>query len=342
MQKLRPVSFDSSEQLHALDLQRFTPDLHRNFMFILPTLQTFTINQDCRHCRLYDLQYPPVQSLRYVSQCQFELEMPKDSHLCCISSSATARGRRKRLKVPGTPWPIKLKHRSQSHMNSYESVQSLYRVCTESYESYAWSYSKTYEAMQKKPTDWRNWDVPSDRRFHRSLKNLPTLAPEKKDKADRLKYMAQFRPKSSWRSSETSVTTTSAPHGSTPRAGCSSGCQKTHKDLEPAFFALMWMVLLYVIFQQKYTHWHIERQPWAAFALPKHDFQMSIPNMFVECVLVNIFSMNTSKGTLKIVGQQWPAALPNTAARAAASGETWSSHNKSDWHCTCREDPARD
>lgn len=27
--------------------------------------------------------------------------------------------------------------------------------------------------------------------------------------------------------------------------------------------------------------------------------------MFVECVLVNIFSMNTSKGTLKILGQQW-------------------------------------
>lgn len=152
MQKLRPVSFDSSEQLHALDLQRFTPDLHRNFMFILPTLQTFTINQDCRHCRLYDLQYPPVQSLRYVSQCQFELEMPKDSHLCCISSSATARGRRKRIKVPGTPWPIKLKHRSQSHMNSYESVQSLYRVVwvirMELFEN-IWSHAKKTDRLKE-------------------------------------------------------------------------------------------------------------------------------------------------------------------------------------------------
>ena len=119
-----------------------------NFMFILPTLQTFTINQDSR---LYDLQYPRHTRHRlWVHECQFESKTPKDSHLCCISSSATARGRRKRLNVPGNPWPINLNIEVKCHMSHMSHMTHMSRM---SHMTHTHGAIRKHMKQRKKKTD---------------------------------------------------------------------------------------------------------------------------------------------------------------------------------------------
>lgn len=94
------------------------------------------------------------------------------SNLCCISSSATARGRRKRLKGPGTPSPQKMVKCCQKKLSRYVKVCQGSVIVPEIYlciQHIQLSATKDDKSIP--------WNTPKGQRCRRSQESPPALAP---------------------------------------------------------------------------------------------------------------------------------------------------------------------